>query len=155
MTREGQLPEPAAELLAATVAVAGRWLRREVVGAARRGGVDPGVLEPELTDVVDEAAARLIIDLEALLATDVDAQRTNPLSIFRAAVAAPNALLRRAGASPPPADPFAAERFPDDEYRLGPATWSDVDPSLRQPGLVWGAWKAMTVLQRRREEGLR
>jgi hypothetical protein len=38
---------------------------------------------------------------------------------------------------------------------LGPATWSDVHPDLQEPGLAWGAWKAMVVLRRRRDEGRR
>jgi hypothetical protein len=44
---------------------------------------------------------------------------------------------------------------PDDHYAIAPATWTDVDESLREPGLVWGAWKAATVLARRRSDGLR
>jgi hypothetical protein len=34
-------------------------------------------------------------------------------------------------------------------YGLSPATWTDVDPDLHEPGIVWGAWKAKTVLDRR------
>ena len=64
-------------------------------------------------------------------------------------------LLQRRGVAPPPSDDFAASRFPDDPYRLGPATWADVDDELHLPGLTWGAAKAMTVLQRRRDEGRR
>jgi hypothetical protein len=40
-------------------------------------------------------------------------------------------------------------------YDLSPATWGDVDESLQEPGLIWGAWKAKTVLERRRAEGRR
>jgi hypothetical protein len=40
-------------------------------------------------------------------------------------------------------------------FGLGPASWTDVDPELHEPGITWGAWKAMTVLRRRRDEGLR
>ena len=31
----------------------------------------------------------------------------------------------------------------------------DVDPALHEPGIVWGAWKAKTILDRRRAEGHR
>jgi hypothetical protein len=54
----------------------------------------------------------------------------------------------------PPREP-ANRQVPDDLYGLGPATWSDIDPAMHDPGIAWGAWKAMTVLQRRRDEGRR
>jgi hypothetical protein len=65
----------------------------------------------------------------------------------------PTEVLRRFGVPTPKRDDFAAEAFPDDAYGLSPATWADVDESLREPGLMWGAWKAHTVLARRRAEG--
>ena len=40
--------------------------------------------------------------------------------------------------------------FPDDDYDLSPATFADIDESLHEPGLVWGAAKAHVVLTRRR-----
>jgi putative CocE/NonD family hydrolase len=45
--------------------------------------------------------------------------------------------------------------FPDDAYDLGPASFADIDPSLHEPGLMWGAAKAHVHLARRRAEGLR
>ena len=45
--------------------------------------------------------------------------------------------------------------FPDDPYDLTPGSFADVDPSLHEPGLVWGAAKAHVVLARRRREGRR
>ena len=38
--------------------------------------------------------------------------------------------------------------FPDDDYDLAPANFADVDPSLAEPGLTWGAAKAYVHLQR-------
>ncbi|MGB1727392.1 MAG: hypothetical protein ACPHIW_04525, partial [Ilumatobacteraceae bacterium] len=93
--------------------------------------------------------------LGALLGTDVDEQRANPLDILRDAIGGPTAVLRAAGAQPVARDRFAEERFPDDVFDLTPATWADIDESLAEPGLTWGAWKAAIVLTRRREEGLR
>jgi hypothetical protein len=98
---------------------------------------------------------RLLHDLEHLLRTDVDAQRTNPLSLFRSAVVGPNRWLLERGVRPPGADPYVAERFADDVFGLGPATWSDIHPDLHEPGIAWGAWKALTVLRRRHDEGRR
>ncbi|HRE00718.1 MAG TPA: hypothetical protein PLV68_05430, partial [Ilumatobacteraceae bacterium] len=54
------------------------------------------------------------------------------------------------GVPPRQRDPFAERAFPADRYGLSPAAWSDVDESLHEPGLIWGAWKAKTVLARRR-----
>lgn len=148
-------PPPARELLEVTTRVAPSWLRRTTLAAAARGGVTIAPDDAELVAVVGAAVERLVADLSELLATDVDEQRTNPLSLFRHAVAGPTRLLLARGARPPAPDRFAADHFPEDVFGLGPATWSDVDPELHEPGLTWGAWKAMTVLQRRRDEGLR
>ncbi len=97
----------------------------------------------------DEVGARV----RALLAEDVDAQRTNPLAVLRSAVRYPTAVLAAAGVPPVVRDEFAERAFPDDVYDLSPATWGDVDESLNEPGLVWSAWKAKTFLDRRRAEG--
>lgn len=150
-----ELPEPAAELLASVRRTAPGWLARVTRAAAARGGVTIAPGDPELDGVVAAATERLLDDLEALLATDVDEQRTNPLSLLRAAVTGPTDLLRRRDVPPPAPDAFLAEHFPRDTYGLGPATWADVDPSVHATGIAWGAWKAMTVLRRRREEGRR
>lgn len=148
-------PEPAQLLLDATARVAPDWLRRVTLAAASRGGVTVAPGDAELEAVVASATDRLVADLGALLATDVDEQRTSPLSLFRDAVREPTRWLLARGARPASTDPFTADHFPDDVFGLGPARWSDVDPELHEPGIVWGAWKAMTVLRRRRAEGLR
>lgn len=155
MTSDVQPDEPPADLLAVARDVVPAWLRRITVAAASADGEPGAELVAAIDAMVDESADRLLADLATLLATDVDEQPTNPLSVLRAGIAAPTALLRAHGVPVPPPDPFAAERFPDDVYRLGPATWADIDPAMHEPGLTWGAWKAMTVLRRRRDEGLR
>jgi hypothetical protein len=45
-------------------------------------------------------------------------------------------------------DEVQAALFPEDPYDLCPATFADIDPSLAEPGLVWGAAKAFAHLQR-------
>ena len=149
-----QLSEPAADLLTVAARVTGPWLRRSIERAARLGGADTSGWD-DLDRVVDDTAAELLGALERLLVTDVDEQRTNPLSLYRGTVEAPTALLRAHGVPEPHVDRFAADHFPDDPYQLGPAAWNDIDDELQTPGLTWGAWKAMTVLRRRRDEGLR
>ena len=101
------------------------------------------------------ARADVGAELREFLALDVDRQATNPLAILRAAVRYPTAVLRAAGVPPVHRDDFKEQAFPDDVYDLGPATWKDVDPALQEPGIVWSAWKAKTVLDRRRAEGRR
>lgn len=153
MSDDVQLPEPASDLLDAAAASAPAWLRRVTEQACRTGGVDPTPHATEIATMSDHAATRLVDDLSELLGTDVDDQRTTPLSLCRTATRAATALLGSLGV-PPPArnDPFTAV---DDPYGLAPAAWVDVAPELHEPGLRWGTWKAMTVLRRRREEGLR
>lgn len=98
------------------------------------------------------AAAAVGPQLEALLAADVDAQRANPLALVREAVRYPTEVLRAAGVAPPPRRGFETEHFPDDEYGFVPMTWSDVDESLHEPGIIWGALKARAHLARHRSD---
>lgn len=155
MTSDVQPSEPAEELLAVARRVTAGWLRRAVIETAERaGGASPSLIA-QVDDRVDDEAASVVERLATLLATDVDEQRTNPLTIFRDAVRWPTEVLLAHGVPAPPTDAFTSEHFPDDVYGLGPATWADIHPDLRDPGLVWGAWKAMTVLRRRRDDGLR
>ncbi len=88
--------------------------------------------------------------LRTLLATDVDAQRANPLAILRQAVRYPNEVLAAAGVPAVRRDAHAERLFPDDAYDLGPAAFGDLHPSVHEPGLVWGAAKAHVILARRR-----
>jgi hypothetical protein len=90
-----------------------------------------------------------------LLETDVDQQPTTPLALLRRAVRYPTAILEGAGVPSVVRDEFAERAFPEDRYDLAPATFADVDPSLAEPGLAWGAAKAHVVLTRRRQEGRR
>jgi hypothetical protein len=118
---------------------------REVTAAVRAEAAAAGRAARE------EGAARV----RALLATDIDEQRANPLAILRGLVRYPTAVLRAAGARPVERDEFARRAFPADDYGLSPATFADVDPALHEPGLVWGAAKAHVHLARRRREGKR
>jgi hypothetical protein len=114
------------------------------------------------TDLHDEAAAAGLqarhdigLLLRAFLATDLDAQRSNPLAILRSAVRYPTEVLAHAGIPPVRREPFAVNAFPADTYDLSPATWSDIDPLLQDAGISWSAWKAHEFLRRRRQEGKR
>jgi hypothetical protein len=93
--------------------------------------------------------------VRALLALDIDEQRTNPMTILRTAAAYPTAVLRSTGVPPVERDANAEAQFPDDDYDLVPTRFADLDPSLHDAGLLWGAAKAHVHLQRRRREGRR
>lgn len=127
------------------------WLIRCVIDALRRGGTEatPALLEAARS--MSHVAAPLVMsELRDLLSTDVEEQRNNPLSVLRRAVQYPTALLREAGLAPVRRDEFSLRAFPGDVYNLSPATWADIDESLQEPGLIWGAWKAKAVLDRHR-----
>lgn len=94
----------------------------------------------------DDVGARI----RELLLADVDAQRGNPLALLRTATRYPTEVLHLAGAPAVERDKFSRERFPDDDFDLTPANWSDVDPSLQELGLTWGAAKAFVHKSRHR-----
>lgn len=128
------------------------WVQRSVEA---RVPLVAGDLRAAATDAGRRAADELGPELRALLATDVDQQRTTPLAVLRRAVRYPTAVLQAAGIAPVQRDEFTERTFPADLYDLTPATWSDVDPALQERGIVWGAAKAHVVLARRRREGKR
>ena len=132
------------------------WVDRAVRGVlAGQGIAVDDATAVAIAEAGDAARAEGVPRVRALLATDVDAQAGNPLAILRALVPHPTAVLRAAGARPVPRDEFSERSFPDDVYDLSPATFADVDPSLHEPGLLWGAAKAHVHLARRRREGRR
>jgi hypothetical protein len=142
----------AAALADAVEAALPAWVERAV--ASRAGLVDAD-LRAATADAGRRAAAEVGAELRAVLADDVDQQRANPLAVLRQAVRYPTEVLAAAGVPPVARDDFAERAFPADVYDLSPATWSDVDPSLHERGVVWGAAKAHVVLARRRREGKR
>lgn len=148
--------EYAEQLAEAVDPVVGPWVIRSIHRLLVAAAVPT---TPELDDHIaraaDEATEFVRRELRAFLAIDVDEQRTNPLAVLRAAVGYPTDVLRAAGVPEVRRDEFEERAFPADVYRLSPATWSDVDASLQEPGIIWGAWKAKTVLDRRRQEGRR
>jgi hypothetical protein len=145
--------DPATALADAIEAALPGWVERSV---ARRAAGAGRAVDPDVARAASAAGVRARVEVGArvrrLLALDIDEQRTNPLSLLRDAVRYPTEVLRGAGVPVVERrDDFAIRAFPDDEYDLTPATWADVDPSLQDPGITWGAWKAYTHLSRRRE----
>ncbi len=97
-----------------------------------------------------DAAAVVGAQVRALLALDIDEQRTGPLALVRSATVFPTRVLLAADVPPVARDEFQRTQFPDDVYDLGPASFADIDPALHEPGLIWGAAKAHVHLSRRR-----
>jgi hypothetical protein len=133
VTDEERLAEQGAALADAVVAAIPAWVQRCV--DAHAPGLDASAAG---VDAAREIAPRL----HALLTADVDAQRGNPLAVVRDAVGHPTRVLRDAAVEPPHRSRFDEEHFPEDPYGLTPMTWRDIDESLQEPGIVWGAMKA-------------
>ncbi len=102
----------------------------------------------------ERARAEVAPALRELLATDVDAQRNNPLAMIRRRGGPPDArcwptsACRRWCGMPTP-----NASSPTTVYDLTPASFADLDPVVHEPGLVWGAAKAHVILRRRRAGG--
>ena len=128
------------------------WVERAVAERYRawRGHESPEGVVAAAKAAGAAAVADVETPLRALLAQDVDEQRSNPLAVVRRAVARPTHVLRAAGVPPVVRDAHAQELFPDDVYDLTPGAFADLAPSVHEPGLVWGAAKAHVILSRRR-----
>jgi hypothetical protein len=149
-------PEPvladyAAALADGLDATLATWVVRCVTGllVAWTGEVDPGVAL-----AAEQAGARcreeVGLEIRQLLAADIDEQRGTPLALLRRAVRYPTSVLAAAGVPPLERDSFAEQVFPDDPYDLSPASFADIDPSLTDAGLAWGAAKAFEHKRRHR-----
>jgi hypothetical protein len=113
-----------------------------------------GRAEPDVVARAQEAGRRAALEvgpeLRRLLAEDVDRQWANPLALVRRAVSYPTGVLREAGVPEVVRDEYDEAHFPDDVYGLTPRTFTDVDPSLHDVALVWGAAKARASMVRHR-----
>jgi len=135
----------------AVVAALPSWVERSVRGLleAWRGTADPALVT-RAREEGQRAAVELGPELRRLLGEDVDRQWANPLALVRRAVSYPTAVLRDAGVPEVVRDEYDEAHFPDDVYGLTPRTFSDVDPSLQDVSLVWGAAKARASMVRHR-----
>lgn len=133
------------------------WVVRSVL--VRHGELTGRAAPPEVAEAAEAAAEAAAGDVaprvRALLGRDVDDQPTGPLALLREAVRYPTEVLVEAGVAPVARDESARRLHPGDLYDLAPAAFADIDASLHEPGLTWGAAKAHVVLARRRREGRR
>jgi hypothetical protein len=126
-----------------------RWVERSVERVYRAwAGPPPAGVADAARRAGRAAAATIGPQVHDLLAADVDAQWTTPLTLVRSAVPFASAVLEEAGVPPAQRDAVAVAMFPEDIYGLAPASFVDLDPSLADPGLAWGAAKAWTHRRR-------
>ena len=141
----------AVALLEACEAALPGWVERSVI--ERADAWRPG-LGSDLRSAAAAAGRRALDDvgprLRAALLADSEGAVASPLSVLRTAVVHPTDVLRDGGVPEVVRDEFAVRAFPEDRYDLSPATFADVDPTLHELGLAWGAAKAHVVLARRR-----
>jgi len=132
------------------------WVVRTIEARCSESG---HVVDDEVRQAAHDAGRRCRDEVGAavreLLLTDPDDQRDSPLALLRGATRFATEVLRSAGVPPVERDEFSESSFPQDVYDLSPASFADVDPSLHEPGLMWGAAKAHIHLARRRAEGRR
>jgi len=127
------------------------WVGRSVrdLLVAFHGSADPVAMAQ-----AREAGRRAVEDVEPelrrLLAADVDRQWANPLALVRRAVRFPTEVLDAAGVPPVVREEYDEAHFPDDVYGLTPRTFTDLDPSLRDVSILWGATKARASMVRHR-----
>lgn len=130
------------------------WIRRRVDEIVKNAPArDREKVMASLDDIVARTQEFVHHELHSLLAQDVDAQRQNPLHILRVSTVFATQVLQEAGIAEASRDAFDAEALPNDVYAFGPLTWKDLSDDVHEAGISWGAWKAATVLQRRRAEG--
>jgi len=140
-----------AELAARVSASVPGWVLRCVDDRLPRPTPDRDQVMTRAETAGRSAQQEVAAKLAALLAQDVDAQRSTPLAVVREAVSWPTGVLREAGVAPMPRDPFVSARFPDDPYGLTPASLQALDPALGELAIAWGAAKALA--HRRRHTG--
>ena len=141
-------------LLDAVVEAVPTWITRrmhEVMQASSTGDKDAVVAH--IAHVAQQTQHFVKEHLLQLLSEDVDVQRSNPLHILRRSTALATETLQSAHIPPVHRDEFDKSALPDDVYAIGPLTWRDVSEEVHEAGIMWGAWKAATVIQRRRAEG--
>ena len=149
-----QLDPYAQSLYDAVEAAVPGWVTRRIHAVLQMSSSgDTASVHGQLEKIAEETKQFVTTELFQLLIADVDAQRTNPLHILRRSSLIATRALQQANISPVHRDEFDKSALPDDVYAIGPHTWRDLSEEVHEAGITWGAWKAATVIQRRRSEG--
>ena len=141
-------------LFDAVVHAVPEWICRRVTEISLNSHYSAAeIVNRALPEIASQTTEYVAQELHRLLAQDVDVQRNNPLQILRNSVSFATDVLRSASISEARRDEFDTASMPNDVYAIGPLTWRDVSDEVHEAGITWGAWKAATILQRRRDEG--
>ncbi len=120
----------------AMVDVLPAWAERVAVHLAGASFAEPGRLAGQAMVVI------VAPQLAALLAADVDAQRTTPLALFRASIEPLTEVLKHGGVGRPARDELDQAMAPDDEFGVAPRTYADLGEGVHEAGIRWGVAKA-------------
>lgn len=144
--KDSELNPYSQTLLDSVLAAIPSWLTQKMTSVA------PSV-EIDSSSIINSTVEYVRVQMRELLSTDVDQQRVNPLQLLRQSTIFATTALRDAGVPAVKRDEFDQKSMPDDIYAFGPLTWRDLSEEAHDAGITWGAWKAATVLTRRRAEG--
>lgn len=119
------------------------WTEHNVVRIATAAGIaDDDTLRSLALRAGQRCRDEVGPRVRELLEMDIDDQRSTPLVLLRGAVSHATDALSSLGVPEVRRDEFERRAFPDDLYGLSPATMSDLDESLGELALMWGAGKA-------------
>ncbi|MEM7285571.1 MAG: hypothetical protein AAF480_04395 [Actinomycetota bacterium] len=155
MTADGlDIETVASTLLEAAVEATPSWVARSVAEVVRAQRLDVDDAHAErVSDAAERAQRYIETNLGELLRTDIDRQRTTPLSVLRDAARFPVEVLHAAGAREVHRIDVDRWAFPNDPFGVTPASLADMGPQVHEAGIAWGAAKAHVHLRRRRDEG--
>ena len=139
-----------ARLLEGANLVVGDWVHRLIRQQLEVNKISDSRVGDLCIPVINAVGDHVSAALVELLNTDVLEQRVNPLTIFRNSTQPITDLLVVLECRPVERDEFNRRSFPNDFFGLSPATWADIDERMVEPGLEWGAWKAASVMMRKK-----
>lgn len=108
--------------------------------------------DAELVARCAELGAALHARVAPVIRADVDAGAGSPLDVIRRGLGPVNELVTSHGVPPAARDEFDARLHPDDVHGFAPASFADIDPSLQDLGVAWGAARAYVHLRRRAQD---
>ncbi len=142
----------ATQLVDAAKAAVPRWIEQQI--SQRLPDPIDKQTSQQIQQLAAEASTHIVAELEILVFTDIDQQRTTPLSILRQLVSTVTEVLDKHDTQRPRRDSQKAALYPDDIYDVTPANFAAFGADMHEAGIAWGAAKAYEHLHRRRQEAL-
>jgi hypothetical protein len=100
----GETPSPVDDLQQMLHVCIPRWLATTMLRVLEHQDVSTDAAAASVQETADVVSSRLLHDLDRLLETDPDEQRSNPLALIRDALSEPSDVLSQLGAQPVPRD---------------------------------------------------